>query len=170
MNDAPQTPVTTPDANGHDAGQDEWLVVSTHPASAADGHDFANLVTAAYGEEPSPPPALPDSTYFVRFTCTFLTEDDQVFRDFLDALGDAWIDHSGLDPHFAHGTVSARRVMFHKAVEGETSATEAIRVVQDGVDRALATLSEHPVRRRAAFTATVIPAAETGKGYDHGDL
>ncbi|ASO21555.1 CHASE1-domain containing sensor protein [Actinoalloteichus hoggarensis] len=68
------------------------------------------------------------------------------------------------------GTVPARRLMFHKAVEDQTSATEAIRVVQDGIDRAFTTLTEHPVRRRAAFTVTVIPAAEIGKGYDHGDL
>lgn len=78
------------------------------------------------------------NTYTVAITRWFACPTPEAFNAWAEELSGAWISHSGLNPLLGEYH-SDHSYTFHKAVEADTPL-EAIRMVYEGVHRALARL------------------------------
>lgn len=79
-------------------------------------------------------------TYIVTITRWFSCSSPDVFDAWAEELSDAWIEHSGLNPLIGEFHSVDHSYTFRKTVEDVASPLAAIRVVYEGVERAIAHL------------------------------
>lgn len=107
----------------------QWLMVSAGETEPADLRLYAQLSDqdTEHGTEKG-------SAWFIGVTRVFAGCPDP--RADLERLGTAWFERSGLTPLLAQVDAEAQAVTFWKALE-VGDATEAIRLMVDGITRAI---------------------------------